>query len=807
MSRSNLINSLILFPVFTLLTALIPSLAQSVKVVDATTLQSIPDVGIFNLEKNKFSQTNEEGEADLSMFGVGEILEFQHPSYKNQVFPLHEVLMAGTLRMSEEIIHIDEVIISASKFEQLASEVPQSVVAITPNDINFYHSQTAADALGITGQVFIQKSQLGGGSPMIRGFAASSVLVAIDGVRMNNAIFRSGNLQNVINIDPNIIEKAEVVLGPGSVLYGSDALGGVMNFSVKEPGFASSESMLIKSTGYLRYSSANNEQTGHIQFNLGGRKFSWLSSFTYSKFDHLRTGSKRTDEFPNYGKRLEYVVRRDDRDVIIKNADENLQVFSGYNAFNTIQRFKLRPSTFFDITYSLYYSTTSDIPRYDRLIVSNDSIPASSVWNYGPQEWMMNALQFSFYNKNSFFNEMHIVLANQQFGESRIDRKFQDPFRRERTENVDVWTLNIDIDKEIDEHQKLFYGFEGVYNKVGSRAETMDIETGVLSKASTRYPDGGSTLGNVALYGSYQNKFRDRWMFSSGIRYSYLILNSLFSDTTFYKFPFDEITINTGAITGNLSLVYSTKNNWIFDFLLGSGFRAPNVDDIGKVFDSEPGNVVVPNEDLKPEYAYNAEIGFTKTIPAFMKLNIVGFYTRLVDTMVRRDFTVDGQDSIIYDGTLSKVEALVNVGKAYIAGITVDLKLDLAENLSFTSTLTVMNGLDTEDDLPLRHVTPTYGRSGVEFRGNNFRAELFARYQASKAFKDLAPSEQAKNYLYTPDGALGWSTLNVNTSWQPNPIFQLSAALENILNQHYRPYSSGISSPGRNFMLSVKISI
>jgi len=806
-SRSNLINSLILFPVFTLLSALIPSQAQSVKVVDATTLQSIPDVGVFNLERNKFSQTNEEGEADLSMFGVGEIIEFQHPSYKNQVFPLHDVLMAGTIRLSEEIIRIDEVIISANKFEQLASEVPQSVVAITPNDINFYHSQTAADALGTTGQVFIQKSQLGGGSPMIRGFAASSVLITLDGVRMNNAIFRSGNLQNVINIDPNIIETAEVVLGPGSVLYGSDALGGVMNFRIKEPEFTSSESMLIKSTGYLRYSSANNEQTGHIHFNLGGRKFSWLSSFTYSNFDHLLTGNKRTDEFPNYGKRIEYVVRKNGEDIIIKNADENLQVFSGYNAFNTIQRFKLRPSTFFDFTYSFYYSTTSDIPRYDRLIVFNDNIPASSVWNYGPQEWMMNSLQFSFYKKNSFFNEMQIVLANQQFEESRIDRKFQNPFRRERTENVDVWTLNIDIDKEIDNHQKLFYGFESVYNKVESRAETMDIETGALSKASTRYPDGGSTLGNVALYGSYQNKFRDQWMFYSGIRYSYLILNSHFNDTTFYKFPFNEININTGAITGNLSLVYSTKNNWIFDFLLGSGFRAPNVDDIGKVFDSEPGKVVVPNEDLKPEYAYNAEIGFTKTIPAFMKLNIVGFYTRLEDAIVRRDFTVDGQDSIIYDGTLSKVEALVNVGKAYIAGITADLKLDLAENLSFTSTLTVMNGLDTEDDLPLRHVTPTYGRSGVEFRGNNFRAELYARYQASKAFEDLAPSEQAKIHLYTSDGALGWSTLNVNTSWQPNPIFQLSVALENILNRHYRPYSSGISAPGRNFMVSVKISI
>jgi hemoglobin/transferrin/lactoferrin receptor protein len=90
--------------------------------------------------------------------------------------------------------------------------------------------QTSADLLANSGHVFVQKSQLGGGSPMIRGFSTNRVLITVDGIRLNNAIFRGGNVHNVISINPFNIEKTEIILGSGSVIYGSDAIGGVMNF-------------------------------------------------------------------------------------------------------------------------------------------------------------------------------------------------------------------------------------------------------------------------------------------------------------------------------------------------------------------------------------------------------------------------------------------------------------------------------------------------------------------------------------------------------------------------------------------------
>nr|MCU0385755.1 TonB-dependent receptor plug domain-containing protein [Flavihumibacter sp.] len=117
---------------------------------------------------------------------------------------------------TEKIQELGEVVISFNKWEQQLNEVPNKITKINRTQIQLQQPQTAADMLAQSGSVFIQKSQLGGGSPMIRGFATNRVLLVVDGVRMNNAIYRSGNLQNVISIDPLALEAAEVVFGPGS---------------------------------------------------------------------------------------------------------------------------------------------------------------------------------------------------------------------------------------------------------------------------------------------------------------------------------------------------------------------------------------------------------------------------------------------------------------------------------------------------------------------------------------------------------------------------------------------------------------
>jgi len=220
---------------------------------------------------------------------------------------------------------------------------------------------------------------------------------------MNNAIFRGGNLQNVIALDPNVLEATEVVFGPGSVIYGSDALGGVMDFHTITPKFSNGKDPQFSAEAFTRYTSANQEKTGHLHFNLGGKRLASVTGITFSDFEDLVTGSKRTGEFPDFGKRPFFVERRGNTDTLVVNENENKQVFSGYNQFNLLQKFKFRTSDFSTIGYSFIYSTSSDIPRYDRLTEFENVVPESAEWFYGPQKFMMHSMEFNLVSSNRFF--------------------------------------------------------------------------------------------------------------------------------------------------------------------------------------------------------------------------------------------------------------------------------------------------------------------------------------------------------------------------------------------------------------------
>lgn len=235
-----------------------------------------------------------------------------------------------------------------------------------------------------------------------------------------------------------------------------------------------------------------------------------------------------------------------------------------------------------------------------------------------------------------------------------------------------------------------------------------------------------------------------------------------------------------------------------------SGFRAPNIDDIAKVFDSEPGKVVMPNENLKPEFAYNADLGFVRKLADKGRIELTGFYTHLVNAMVRRKSSFNGQDSIVYDGELSEVQMITNTGSAHIYGATFAFKANLSRNTGVFQTFTWTGGEDLDLNVPLRHVAPGFGKTSLYFKEERFRGEFFMVYNTWRHWDELAPEEQGKPHLYSKDGSPAWVTLNVRTSLIFNRYLEFSAGIENILDQHYRPYSSGVSAAGRNFVVALR---
>ncbi|WP_198319203.1 TonB-dependent receptor plug domain-containing protein [Arenibacter algicola] len=783
------------------------ALGQEIVILDEEDHQPIPNVIVYNWDKSRTVLSDFDGKCDLSKFDLGERITFTHIGYQNYRSTKSHAVRKGKLYLALIAEQLDEVVMSISKWEQQKKDIPQKISLMNAKTIEFTASQTSADLLQNSGKVFVQKSQLGGGSPMIRGFATNRLLLSVDGVRMNNAIFRGGNIQNVISIDPFTIKSTEVIFGPGSVIYGSDAIGGVMNFYTNNPQFSKTDSLEVFGKSNYRYSSANNENTVHVDFNLGKREWAFLSSLTYNNFGDLKMGSHG----PNSYLRNNYVVTENGQDRLQENDNAKKQVPTGYDQINVMQKVLFRPNSNWNINLSAYYSETSDYSRYDRLIrPSKDGLGLRSAeWSYGPQKWFMGNLQFYKNGKGKFYDGLKITTAYQNFVESRKDRGFGDDIRYGSKENVDAISANVDFENKRIGNLRLYYGGEYVFNKIGSAGNEFNIETMVTSPSASRYPDN-STWQTLAGYISGELRAKPNFTFLSGLRYSHVWIDAIF-DQTFYSFPFNDADLSTGALTGSLGFSWFPKADLQLTFNGSTGFRAPNIDDVGKIFDSEPGSVVVPNPDLEPEYAYNLEVGIQKNFNDRLMLKGASFYTYLVDALVRRDFQFNGNSEIMYNGELHNVQAIQNAAKAYVYGFEFGLDAFLTENLSVNANLTFTEGIEEEQDgtdTPGRHVAPTFGDFHIVWKNQKLKTDLFANFNGEISFGDLAMSEKTKDYIYAVDAdgnpySPSWYTLNFRSQYQLSHALKFTANLENFTDQRYRSYSSGIVAPGINLILGV----
>ena len=292
--------------------------AQNLTIKDKQTGQPLELVVIYSSDPQVSATTDKNGQADISDFMGSDSICMEHIGYKTIVVSYLKLKTMDFLVLMDQVpFKMDEVIVSATRWQQDKGNSPQKVATIRRSDVEFQNPQTAADMLNTSGELFIQKSQLGGGSPMIRGFATNRLLIAVDGVRMNTAIFRSGNLQNVISLDPLAIERTEVLLGPGSVMYGSDAIGAVMSFYTLNPEFSNSDDLSLSGQSELRTSSADFEKTAHANIAIGMQKWAFLSSFTYTDYGHLIMGSYGPVEYL----RRQYVKTIGGMDSTVSNPD------------------------------------------------------------------------------------------------------------------------------------------------------------------------------------------------------------------------------------------------------------------------------------------------------------------------------------------------------------------------------------------------------------------------------------------------------------------------------------------------------
>ena len=787
--------------VFALILITLVPIFTSAQEITIMSWEGEPIADVYIIAKEKTYRSNAHGKVNLQKIEDNLTYQFQHPNFRRKHKSGQQIKdKKYTVVLFEKDIYIDEIKVKALKREQLRDLVPGRVIPIQPALFEKFNPQTTADLVGESGEVFIQKSQMGGGSPMIRGFSANRILLVFDGVRMNNAIYRSGNLHNIISIDPQSLGQVDVIMGPGSVMYGSDALGGVLSFQPLQPKLSTSE-VKTQFNSMARFSSANFERTMHVDFNVGGKKFANYTSVTFSSFDHLTMGSKKNDEYL----RNEYVSTLNGFDEIIINPNPQKQVFTGYDQMNIFSKFRFHPNDFWDLSYSFTYSSTSNIPRYDRLIQYSGNQLKYAQWYYGPQNWIMHNFQANYIRSNTIFDKAKLIIAYQNYKESRHSRSFGSTSFKRRYENVDALSINLDFDKKITKKTDIFYGAEGLFNYVGSAGLEEDTEALTMTDYAPRYPDG-SKWWSASFYTMLNHHISTRSELQGGLRYNIGGMDGTFSED-YYNFPFSDFSNFNQSITGSIGYAVNKTDFTRYNVSISSGYRAPNIDDVAKVFDSEPGTVIVPNPNLQPEYALTTEAGIWIKPAKRTQIELSAYYTRLFNAMVRRSYTLNGLDSMLYDGEMSKIEALVNASGANIYGASLRTEIELYDWLNVSGTINWQQGKD-DDGFAMRHIAPLFGNVHLKLNRGKLELDLYSHLNGEIKYENLAPDEQSKPHMYATDNngnpySPSWATLNLGVSYKFSRYLKLNGEIENIADLRYRPYSSGMVAPGRNLVISV----
>lgn len=786
---------------------------MSVQVIDETNSPLI-GVEVYTKDYSFTAISDAEGRITIEDLVIDKSITFSYlgfADFTTSIFQLKKGSAIVQLRPSDILM---EEILLVGRTEMAKDALPYHVETINQAKIASTNPQTAADALAQHGNLYVQKSQMGGGSPVIRGFEANKVLLVLDGVRMNNAIYRNGHLQNAITVDQAMLEKMEVIFGPNSLTYGSDALGGVVHFKSRDPKLQFLEGQGLNTiTNYgLRYSSANQEKTGHLDFNIGGKTVASLTSLSFSDFSDLRSGSRRPSAYPDFGKRLEYIETINGEDLVIPNENQNIQVGTAYSQFDLLQKVLYQPDDYFQMIANFQFSTSTDVPRYDQLIDRSDGDLRFAEWSYGPQNRFLASVKFKFLKPISIYDKAIFITSVQQLTEERIQRRVGRMARTNRTENVTVQSFTADLQKRFSPQHELFYGGNIQMDIVRSKAFDLDILTMQRdNNVFTRYPSAGSDMTLYGLYTQYHYSTQnDKGHLNLGVRASGTRLSFAYLESDPIEWPqsfVDGITSSNQSLIWSLGWSQRYQQGWNWRALVSSAFRSPNIDDMAKVRVNGD-EVTFPNANLNPERSLNAEYSVGKIFGDNQgQITLTGFYTELSDAIVREPFTQSNGSSLFVSGPDTFfIFANVNAQKARIGGFSLSLKSRVFSGLTVETDLNWTKGRVIDElsgNRPLAHIPPLYGKLSLVYDQANYSLRAVIRYNGKKPLSEYGDSSDNPEYA-TPEGSLAWHTINVYSNFKLRKHLSLSLGIENLLDTHYRQFASGVSAVGINGIFSIK---
>ena len=787
---------------------LIPKTKASIAAVASDGITPVPFAVVLNKNSGEQIMTDIHGLGQISRNPRMDTLLLRSVGFLDLLI-LPEDQLEGPVRMSEDLVSLATVEIvhqglAGSNSEALSLQV-QDMMAVMEPVAKLEVPQNAAELLWSTGSVLIQQSQQGGGSPILRGFEANRVLLVVDGVRMNNAIYRSGHLQNAITVDAQILERTDVLLGPHSILFGSDALGGVIHYHTRTP-LPGERQMKVRASSAFR--SPNHSTTAHVDIEIRRPLWASLTSATWSKYGDLRMGSWRSHGNATWGLDSLFVMRANGQDSMVVNESPEIQVGSGYEQLDLLQKFRVALGGG-HLDFNFQYSTSTNVPRYDvSSDFSGDQLKWAE-WNYGPQNRAMASVNYD-RNLRSLDAQWKTLVAYQRVEESRIKRRFGSEWQDTQRESVDVLSWYSTLNKRWFSGLNLTIGLSGALDQVASTANSLNIETGTSRSLLTRYPNDGSRMNTQGIFGVFQMPWRQHQL-SSGLRFSHSTLNAQFLPTDSYVLPFDAVSMNNSALTGGISSQWNSQGPWSAMTSISTGFRHPNVDDIGKVRE-KGGFVLVPNDSVRPEYLTSFEQGITWD---YQRKGVLvgtcsGFVSFLNDAIVPQNTLLNGDALFLIDGDSAQVQTNINASYALIYGSRMEWQAQFTPRWAFEGAVNWTRGrqvMSLDGSIsPMAHIPPVFGRVAVDYEHRFGDVTCYALFSSHKPKEDFGDFATDNLGLMLPDGSPSWWTLNVEGSLQLHEKWEWRLGLRNIFDMHYRVFASGISAPGRGIYTSLHAS-
>lgn len=673
-------------------------------------------------------------------------------------------------------------------------DTPDSVTTLDRRQIEERMAGQTPDLLEGTTGVYVQHTAAGQGSPFIRGRTGKEIVMLVNGVRFSNSMFRGGPNQYYATVGPHTIERIEVIRGPASVLYGSDALGGVLNIITRQPTFEEAWDYTFGARG--RFESSSMRKEGGIFGEVSSEHFGAIVQGSYADVDELVGG-----------------------------AGIGRQPYTAYEEWGTYGAFGTRFGAH-TLTFNYSHHQQNDVNRTDQvtsLVANPDALPAPGTGRDIRRLFVWQVDDFAtlrwHHGDIGVLEEMFAEVMYHKVQESLQRIRRSSPNRLEDS-NFNVHTLGFRTQAVLDfgNWSRLTVGGELYHDMVNTRSIDINRQTGEYTNEDGRVqvPDW-SSYTSFGIYAQNETTFLDEMLqFRYGVRFSGF---RALADVDLNDPEIDGVNTFVTDVTGAFAMIYRPIDEVSIYLNLSRGFRAPNLDELAASKGFGAGEVI-PNPDLDPETQYSVDIGSKVFIPTLdpnsaapyeAMGSVAFFFNYLEDTLIR--------ESLVFKGT--DVFRSVNGGRARIFGVEADFGFYLSEALSwlglpndhvffegdalgFYANFTYTRGDDLKNDVPIARIPPVF--SEVSMRYSAMHNQIYLEpYMNIVGRQDQINPGSVSDPRFTPGDAPGYVTFGLRAGWYPSRHVKFNLNIQNIGNRSYHPMGSGTFGTGTNVILSGEI--